>query len=116
MKASMKSTFEYRTTKNGIKVVTKDIVDYSTILRLLDPRKISYYTFHPKSLKAVKAVIRQLPGDTPAEDVSNEIVALGYSVITVWQMFANRPQPQGGHQTFNIQLFLVTLTRSERAE
>jgi hypothetical protein len=93
----MKSTFEYRTTKNGIKVVTKDIVDYSTILRRLDPRKVSYYTFHPKSLKPVKAVIRQLPGDAPAEDVSNELVALGYSVISVRQMLATRPQPQGGH-------------------
>jgi hypothetical protein len=31
----------------------------------------------------MKAVIRQLPGDIPAEDISNELVALGYSVVSV---------------------------------
>jgi hypothetical protein len=56
-------------------------------------RKLPYYTYHPRSQKHVKAVIRQLPGDTPAEDISNERMALGFSVVTVRQMTASRPQP-----------------------
>jgi hypothetical protein len=40
-------------------------------------------------MKPVKAVIRHLPGNTP-EDLSNELVALGYSMISVQQMTATR--------------------------
>jgi hypothetical protein len=43
--------------------------DYSALMRRLDSRKIPYHTFHPKSLKPVEAVIRQLPGDTRVEDI-----------------------------------------------
>lgn len=57
----------------------------------------------------------QLPGDTPAEGLSNELVALCYSVISVRQMTAIRPQAEGGLQTFNIPLVLMTLTRIEKA-
>jgi len=74
-----------------MKVVTKDMDDYSVLMRHLDARKIPCYTFRPKSLKLMKAVIRQLPGDTLAEDISNELVALGYSVISAPQMTATRP-------------------------
>jgi hypothetical protein len=76
---------------------------------------IPYYTFHPKSLKPVKVVIRQLPGDTPAENTSNESVTLCYNVISVRQVTATQHQLQGDHQTFNIPLFLVTFSRSEKA-
>jgi hypothetical protein len=84
------------------------MVDYSALTGHLDASKDPYYTFHPKSLKLAKVFIRQLLGDTPAEDISNELVALGYSVISFRQMTATRPQPQDGLQPFNIPLFLVT--------
>jgi hypothetical protein len=85
-KPLMKNTFEFRTTRNGIKMVRKDMADYSALMSHLNASKIPYYTFHPKSPKPVKAVIRQLPGDTPAEDISNELVALSYFVISARQM------------------------------
>jgi hypothetical protein len=115
LKALLKSTLEFRSIRDGIKVVTKDMADYSALMRQLDAHEVPYYTLQPKSLKPVKAVIRQLPGDTPAEDISNELVAMGYSVISVRQMTTSRPQPQGGLQTINIPLFLVTITRNEKA-
>jgi hypothetical protein len=43
----------------------------------LNTRKLPYYISHPKLMKPGKAVIWQLPGDTPAEDISNKLVALG---------------------------------------
>jgi hypothetical protein len=63
----------------------------------------------------VYSVIRQPPEDTAVEDISNELVTLGYSVINILQITTIRPQPQGGHQ-FNIPLLLVTLTHNEKAK
>jgi hypothetical protein len=40
------------------------------LIRYLDAIEISYYTFHPQSLKPVKAVILHLSGDTPTKDIS----------------------------------------------
>jgi hypothetical protein len=36
----MKYTFEFQTTKNVIKVVTKDMVDFSALMCHFDARKI----------------------------------------------------------------------------
>jgi hypothetical protein len=47
LKPLIKGTFEFRTTRNGIKVVTKDMADYSALMRYLDASIIPYYTFHP---------------------------------------------------------------------
>jgi hypothetical protein len=52
----MNYTFEFRITRNGIKVVTKDMIDYSALMPHLDARKIPYYTFHPKSMKPCKGL------------------------------------------------------------
>jgi hypothetical protein len=99
LKPIIKDTFEFRTTRNGIKVVTKDTANYSALMRYFVASKIPYYTFHPKSLKSAKAVIRHLPGDTPIKDISDELLALGFTVINVRQMTATRPKAEGGLQT-----------------
>jgi hypothetical protein len=65
LKTMIKGTFELRTTRNRMQVVTKDMADYLALMRYLDASKIPYYTFHPKSVKSVKAVIHHLPGAHP---------------------------------------------------
>jgi hypothetical protein len=99
---SLKGAFEFITTRNGIKMATREMADYSAVMHHLDAHNVPNYAFDPKSMKPVKAVIRQLPGDTTAKDTSNEVVTLGYSLISVRQMTAILPQPQGGYQTFNV--------------
>jgi hypothetical protein len=37
--------------------------------------------FHPKPVKAIKAVIRYLKGNTPAEDIANEELELSFKVV-----------------------------------
>jgi hypothetical protein len=37
-----------------------------------------------------------VPGDTPAEDISNGLQNLSFSILSVKQMTANRPSPEGG--------------------
>jgi hypothetical protein len=41
---------------------------------------LSYYSFLPKSQTPVKAVIRHLPPNTTAEDISEGLVNLGFDV------------------------------------
>jgi hypothetical protein len=71
--------------------------------------------YHPKSLRPVKAVVRHLPRDTPAEVTSDELLALDFSVISFRQLTSTKQQPQGGSQLVNIPLFLVTLARNEKS-
>jgi hypothetical protein len=66
-------------------------------------------------VKPVKVVIRHLPGDTPAKDITDELLTLEFSVISVRQMTVTRQKAEGGLQTYNISLFLVTLARNEKA-
>jgi len=78
MKATARNTSEYRTSQIDIRVVTKEMRDYSDVMRRLNQNKLHCFTFHPKLHETVKASIRHLAGDTPAEDISNELVALGF--------------------------------------
>jgi hypothetical protein len=52
-----KGIFEFRDTTNGTRVVTKDMADFSAIKFFLQKENLYFLTFHPKSLKPIKAVI-----------------------------------------------------------
>jgi hypothetical protein len=41
----------------------------------------------------MKAVIRHMPHNTPAENISDRLVSLGFDVISVKQMAATRRSP-----------------------
>jgi hypothetical protein len=56
IKAVAKQSFEWRTTRIGSRVTTKDMVDYLAVKANFDSTNISYFTFYPKSLKPIKAV------------------------------------------------------------
>jgi hypothetical protein len=60
-------------------------------------------------------VIRHLPIDTPAEDISNGLVDLGFDVISVKQMTTMRSSESGRRQ-INLPLFLITLIRNEKSQ
>jgi len=62
------------------------------------------------------AAIRNLPSDTPAEFIINEIVALEYNVINVLQMSANPRNLWWGKQTSDFILFLITLEWTEKSQ
>jgi hypothetical protein len=60
-------------------------------------------------------VIRPLPQNTPAENISDGLVNLGFDVISVKQMTATRrPHPEGS-KTANLPLFLITLPRTAKS-
>jgi hypothetical protein len=106
IKAITKGSFNIRNTKNGTGVIV-----ISSHKNLLEKTKVLYYTFHLKSVKTIKAVIRYLPGSTPAEVIANEMLVLGFKVISVRQMTSTRPQAPA-----NLSLFLATLPRNEKSQ
>jgi hypothetical protein len=62
-----KQSFELCSTRYGTRVTTTDMVDYLAVRAYFDSNNLAYYTFHPKSMKPITAVIRHLPQNTPAE-------------------------------------------------
>jgi hypothetical protein len=59
------------------------MADYSSMKWYLEKNNLRYVTLSPNSEKTIKAVIRHLPQDTPAEDISNNLEGLGFNVINV---------------------------------
>jgi hypothetical protein len=60
--------FEFRNTRSGTRIVTKEMADFSAIRKHLENNNLSYFTFFHKSEKPIKAVVRHLPSNTPAQD------------------------------------------------
>jgi hypothetical protein len=112
----LKGYFEFRNTKAGTRIVSKEMADYSAIRHYLDCQHLNYFTFFPKSEKPIKAVIRHLPADTPAEDISNALMELGFDIISVKQMTSRKTIRDGGTRVTNLPLFLVTLPRTENSK
>jgi hypothetical protein len=71
-----------------------------------------YIIFSPNLETPIKVVIRQLPPDTPAEDISSKLQDLGFSVINARETKATGTAPNGQTPVVPLPLILVTLTRN----
>jgi hypothetical protein len=89
---------------------------YSAMKSSLEKNNLHYFNFSPNSEKPIKAVIRHLPPDTPAEDISSSLENLGFNIINVRQFTTNRREPYGQTYVKNLPLFLVTLTRNLKSQ
>jgi hypothetical protein len=83
LKGVVSEDFEFRSTRNGTRVITRGIADFLSVKSYFENHKLSYFSFFPKSGKPIKAVIRHLPQNTSAEDISNCLMILGFDVINV---------------------------------
>jgi hypothetical protein len=83
LKDVARQNFEFCNTRNGTKVVTKDMVDYQAVKSHFNNNHLACFTFFPKSKKPVKAVLRHLPSNTPEQDISDGLVDLGFDVVSV---------------------------------
>jgi hypothetical protein len=108
--------YEFRNTRNGTRIITKEMTDYSAMKSYLEKNNLQYFTFSPNSEKPIKAVIRHLPLDTPAKVISNSREGLGFSFINVRQLTTNRTAPNGETHLETLPLFLVTLIRNAKSQ
>jgi hypothetical protein len=76
-----------------------------------------YYSFYPKSppQKNIKGVIRHLPTNTLAGDISDGLVNMGFDVIRVKQMGMTRRSPSERTTAKNLHLFLIILKRTAKS-
>jgi hypothetical protein len=116
LKSAVKEIFEFRSNRNRTRVITRGIADFQSDKSHFDANNLSYYSFYPKSKKGIKAVIRNLPHNTPAEDKSDGLVSRGFDVISVKQMTATRWSPTGGSTTINLPLYLITLPSMAKSQ
>jgi hypothetical protein len=93
LKGLVKASFEFQNTRTGTRVVTKEMADCSAIKQYLNFQKLHYFTFFPKSLKLIKAGVRHLTGNTPAEEIYEGVVELGFDIVSV------KCPPPVGHKT-----------------
>jgi hypothetical protein len=104
----------FRNTATGTQITTKNMDDYRAIQTFLANKGHPYFLFYTKTEKPIKAVIRHLPSNTSSEDITVALQELGYEVISVRQMSAKHPFPEGG-VTHISSLFLITLVRSQKS-
>jgi hypothetical protein len=92
----VKENFQFHSTRNGIRVIMKVMVDFQSVKSQFDTNNLSYYSFYLKSEKPMNAVIGHLPHNSPAEDMCDGLVRLGFDVISVKQMKPIRRSPPEG--------------------
>jgi hypothetical protein len=113
LKNVAKDDFEFRNTKNGTRAITKEHDGFRSRQILLFNSTCHFTPFFPKSLKPVKAVLRRLPLNTLAEDISDGLINLGFDVVSVKQMTTRRLSSEG---TRNLPLFLITRPRTAKSQ
>jgi endonuclease V-like protein UPF0215 family len=69
------------------------MVDYQAVKSRFDQNSLSYYTFYPKAEKPIKAVLCHLPNNTPAQDISDGLVDLGFDVTSIKEMSSAHRSP-----------------------
>jgi hypothetical protein len=112
----VKEDFEFRNTRNGIRVITSGMVDFLAVKSHFEANILSYFTFYPKSGKPIRAVITHLRPNTPADDICNGLVSLGFDVISVKKMTTTRRSPPEESKITNSPHFLVTLPRRAKSQ
>jgi hypothetical protein len=116
LKTLLKEHFEFRTTRNGTRIVTRGMVDFLGVKSHLKNQNLAFFTFFPKSEKPTRAVIRHLPINTPAEDICDGLVSLGFDVVRVKQMTTTRRYSPDEHKLITLLLHLVTLPRTTKSQ
>jgi hypothetical protein len=101
IKGFVEDSFEFRNTRNGTGVIIKDMAEFRAIKPYFDKERFHYFSFHPKSQKPIKAVIRHLPKNILAEGISSRLVDIGFRT-NIKQMTVINPPPEGGHHTITL--------------
>jgi hypothetical protein len=116
LKNVVKEDFEFRNTRKGIRVIIRGMADFLAIKSHFEGNNLSFFTFYPKSEKPIKAVIRHLPQNTPAENICDGLVSLVFDIVSVKQMTTTCRSPPEESKTINLPLFLVTVPRRAKSQ
>jgi hypothetical protein len=116
IKSAVRDNIESRNTRNRTRFITKTFRDFAEVNFYLQTHNLHYFTFHPKPLKPIKTVIRHIPPNTPAQQISDVLMDLGFDIISVKQMSTTRRSPSEGTVFKNFTLYLITLPRTAKSQ
>jgi hypothetical protein len=116
IKSPVKETFEFRKTRNGTRVILTTLGDFAAVKSYLETHNLHYFTFYPKSLKPIKAIVRHLHLNTPEQEISDGLEDLGFDIISVKQMSNTRRSTSEGTLSKNLPLFLISLPRTAKSQ
>jgi hypothetical protein len=116
LKGVVSENFQFHSTRNGTRVIMRSMVNFHSGKSHIDRQNLSYYSVFPKSEKPIKAVIRHLPQNIPAEDIVDGPVSLGFDVVSVKQKTATCRSPPEESKIINLPPFLVTLPRTAKSQ
>jgi hypothetical protein len=102
LKNVVKEDYEFHNTRNGTRVIKRNMVDFLPIKSHFEGNNLYFFNFYPKSKKPIMAVISHLPLNTPAEDICNGLVSLDFDVVSVKQMTTTRLSPPEKSKTTNL--------------
>jgi hypothetical protein len=114
LKGAVSENCEFRSTRIGTRVITRSMADFQSVKSHFDGQNLSYYSFFPKSEKPIKAVIRHLPHNTAAEDISDGLIGLGFDFISVKQMTATCRSPPEESKIINLPPFQSKSTKDSK--
>jgi hypothetical protein len=92
LKGLLKGSFEFCSTRNGTRVVTKEMADFSTVRCDFESKILPYFIVYPKSQKPIKAEIRHLPFTAPTEDIS-----VGFWTLSLTLLASIKCHPTAEH-------------------
>jgi hypothetical protein len=96
IKSVVNREFFFRNTATGNGITARSVLDYTAVQKFLDEKKLHYFTFYTKASKPVKTIIRYLPCNISAEDITVAFQEIDYECISVKQVTAKRPIPEEG--------------------
>jgi hypothetical protein len=102
LKGVVSEDFEFRSTRNGARVITRGMADFQSVKSYFENHNLSYFSFFSKNENPIKAVICHFPHDTPAVDISEGLVSLGFDVVSVKQMTTTRRSPTEEPKVINL--------------
>jgi hypothetical protein len=93
------------------------MADFQSVKPYFENNSLSYFSYFPKHEKPIKAVIRHLPQNTPAQDISDGLVNHGFDDINVKQNpTTTRRSPPEETKVITLSLLLVTLPRTKKSQ
>lgn len=91
--------------RDGVRIFPANVLNHRHITKILDQYKIQYHCFSLPEERTVRAVIRGIPSQVEAADVSAALVEANFAPIKVTRLFNRRTKAA-------FPLFLVELPRS----
>lgn len=116
LKLCIKGQFEFWSTHISFQLVTHEMASDSALWAHTDLASCHYYTFHPKSIRPMKMVICHLATYTPIENIYSGKEELSFNVVSVNQMAATWPFPEGGNQQALLLSTPITLPMNPKSQ